>query len=112
MTELPKIIKQHLNQLTALCNQFGVLRLYAFGSVLTNNFDPIKSDLDFKVDLEEMSPLVRGENLMNLWDALEALFSKKVDLITDQPIKNAFLRENIEQSKQLIYDRAGQEVFS
>jgi len=112
MKRLPDIIKQKLVQLTELCNQYGVLKLFAFGSVLTDAFDLEKSDIDFIVELEEMSPLDRGENLIKFWDALEALFSKKVDLITDQPIKNVFLKRNIEKSKQLIYERASQKILS
>jgi predicted nucleotidyltransferase len=45
--DTPTIITQHLDELIELCHQFGVKRLYAFGSVLTNRFNPEKSDLDF-----------------------------------------------------------------
>jgi len=115
MNELSKILKENLEQVTNLCEQFGVQRLYAFGSVVSGNFDYEKSDLDFKVELEEMPPLDRGENLIKLWDALEDLFARKVDLITDQPIKNSILKANIEKSKVLIYDGGvlmSQKVFS
>jgi len=108
----PNIIEQNLDKLIALCRQFGVERLYAFGSVITDRFDPEKSDLDLIVELENMPPLIRGENLIALWEALEDLFSKKVDLITDQPIKNPYLRANINRTKQVIYDRKSEEVFS
>jgi predicted nucleotidyltransferase len=85
--------------------------LVAFGSVVSNQFDPEKSDLDFLVEMEEMPPLERGENLIGLWEALEALFARKVDLITNQPIKNPYLRDSIERSKLLIYDRESEKVF-
>lgn len=107
---VPKIIEQNYNSLRALCQQFGVKRMYAFGSVLTNRFDPEKSDLDFVVEMEELPPLTRGENLIRLWEGLEDLFALKVDLITDQPIKNPYLRESVNRSKQLIYDRKREKV--
>ena len=94
-----------------LCHQCGVKCLFAFGSVVSNQFDPEKSDLDFLVEMEEMPPLERGENLIGLWEALEALFARKVDLITNQPIKNPYLRDSIERSKLLIYDRESEKVF-
>ena len=101
----PQIIEQQLDSLTELCQRFGVVRLYAFGSVVTDHFNPERSDLDLLVELEEMPPLVRGEKLIGLWEALEDLFARKVDLLTDQPIKNPYLRANLDKTKQLIYDR-------
>ncbi len=109
---LPKIIEENLDKLIEICRKFGVERIYAFGSVITNRFDPEKSDLDFVVEMEEMLPLIRGEKLIGLWEALEDLFAKKVDLITDQPIKNPYLRTSINRTKRLIYDRKSEKVFS
>jgi predicted nucleotidyltransferase len=109
---LPKIIEKNFNKLIEICHQFGVARIYAFGSVITNQFDPERSDLDFVVEMEDMPPLNRGENLIGLWEALEDLFAKKVDLITDQPIKNPYLRTSINKTKQLIYDRESEKIFS
>lgn len=110
--DLPKIIEQKFDQLIDICNQFGVERMYAFGSVITKRFDPEKSDLDFIVEMEKMPPIMRGEKLIGLWEALEDLFEKKVDLITDQPIKNPFLKASINKTKRLIYDRKSEKVFS
>ena len=108
--ELPNIIAQNIDGLTALCRQFSVARLYAFGSVVTHQFDPEKSDLDLLVELESMPPLARGEHLIGLWEALETLFARKVDLLTDQPIKNPYLRDNVHRTKQLIYERESEKV--
>ena len=106
----PSIIRQHFSDLAALCEQFGVEKLYAFGSVLTNRFNRKTSDLDLMVVMQPMPPIERGENLMALWDALEKLFGRKVDLLTDQPIKNPYLRQSVESTKQLIYDRKSEKV--
>ncbi|MEM6840673.1 MAG: nucleotidyltransferase domain-containing protein [Bacteroidota bacterium] len=109
---VPFIIEQNIANLNELCEQFKVKRLYAFGSVITERFDPEKSDLDLLVELEEMSPIERGEKLIALWESLEDLFARKVDLLTDQPIKNPYLRASIDETKQLIYERGSKEVFS
>ena len=108
--KLPPIIDQHFEKLIELCERFKVRRLFAFGSVLTDRFNPEESDLDLIVELDPMPPLEKGENLINLWDSLEELFSRKVDLLTDQPIKNPYLRRNIERTKRLIYDRKSEKV--
>ncbi|MBI5915488.1 MAG: nucleotidyltransferase domain-containing protein [Bacteroidetes bacterium] len=107
---LPHIIRQHFNDLTDLCERFGVEKLYAFGSVLTTRFNRKTSDLDLMVFMQTMPPIERGENLIALWDALEKLFGRKVDLLTDQPIKNPYLRKSVESTKQLIYDRISEKV--
>ncbi|GAB3176465.1 hypothetical protein GCM10027291_38370 [Telluribacter humicola] len=58
-----------------------------------------------------MSPVENGETLLKLWEALENLFQRKVDLLTEQPIKNEYLRENINRTKRLIYDRRSEKIL-
>ena len=58
-----------------------------------------------------MPPVEKGEHLLNLWIELEELFQIRVDLLTDQLIKNPFLKENIERTKMLIYDREREKVL-
>lgn len=89
--------------LVKICEQHEVESLYAFGSSVTNRFDDNKSDIDLVVEIKSTDPLQRGELLISLWDKLEAYFQKKVDLLTDNSIKNPFLKKNIESTKVLIY---------
>jgi predicted nucleotidyltransferase len=37
------IIAEHLNAIRALCREYGVARLEVFGSVCTDEFDPLLS---------------------------------------------------------------------
>ena len=54
-----------------MCRQLRVQRLYFFGSALTEQFEPGRSDLDVLVQLlPAPDPLDRGERLLSLWDAL------------------------------------------
>ncbi|MPR35047.1 nucleotidyltransferase family protein [Salmonirosea aquatica] len=108
--ELPSEIKLHFDELTRLCEKYSVHKLYSFGSINTDHFDHEKSDVDLWVELEPMPPLEKGEKLMNLWDDLEVLFSRKVDLLTEQPLKNPILQQSIEKNKRLIYERKGKKV--
>lgn len=103
--KLHSIIENKIDHITVLCRKYKVEKLYAFGSVISNHFNPETSDIDLIAELETLPPIEKGENLMNLWTELEELFTRRVDLLSDQPIKNPFLRKNIEQTKQLIYDR-------
>ncbi|HEV7351444.1 nucleotidyltransferase family protein [Telluribacter sp.] len=98
------ILSENAERLATLCKQYRVGKLYAFGSVITEHFSEATSDLDLLVELEPMSPIEKGETLLNFWDALEELFQRKVDLLTDQPIKNEYLRDSINSTKRLIYE--------
>ena len=85
--------------------------MYAFGSSLNDTFNDKKSDIDIVVDLNYQDPLDYGEALLNLWDELEVLFGRKVDVLTDASIRNPYLRKSIENSKKLIYDGQREEIL-
>ena len=109
--ELHPYLAQRRDQLNELCRKYGVSRLYAFGSIASGAFDPKTSDIDLQVELLPLKdPVVKGLTLLNFWDELEKLFERKVDLLTDQPIKNPYFRRILEETKILVYDGASQEV--
>ena len=99
------ILKKKQEALFLLCEQNGVLRLYAFGSVLRKDFNK-KSDIDLIIELSQEDPIERGEMMLSLWDKFELLFDRKVDLLSNKPIRNPYLAKEIESTKQLIYERA------
>ena len=99
-------IKKYENKLTDLCtNSMVVNKLYFFGSALTSKFNPNTSDIDILIEAANLSPEERGEHLLALWDNLEVLFNRKVDLLTADSLRNPFLKKEVEQTKKLIYDR-------
>ena len=103
------VLKDNVQALTEICKRHRVSKLFVFGSILTKDFDQETSDIDLVVELESMSPEEKGEHLLDLWYELEELFQRKVDLLTDQPIKNPFFSKNVEKTKLLIYDGEGEE---
>ena len=105
------ILKDNIQSLVEICKRHHVSKLFVFGSAISGKFDATHSDIDLVVELLPMPPEEKGEHLLELWDELEALLQRKVDLLTDQPIKNPFLRKDIEQSKRLIYDEEREEVL-
>ena len=104
-------IKTRVNDFRDLCVDHQVKSLYAFGSSVTDKFDPVKSDIDLLVEIENPDPIERGDKLLDLWDKFEAFFNKKIDLLTYTSIRNPILRKSIDNTKILIYDGAGQKVF-
>ena len=94
-----------------LCKDHKVKYLYAFGSSVTDRFDPIKSDIDLLVEIDATDPIERGEKLISLWDTFEEFFHRKVDLLTESSIRNPYLKKSIDSTKILIYDGEGSKVL-
>ncbi len=99
-----------LPALRSLCRRLGVQQLFVFGSALTARFDPGRSDVDVLVTMPPAAPLEQGEQLLRLWAELELLLGRRVDLLTPDSLQNPFLKAEIEQTKQLLYDAAGTEI--
>ena len=99
-------------RLRALCARFQVDRLYVFGSAANGNFDADTSDLDFLVTLEPQPPAEYAENYLGLAHALEELFQRRVDLVTDNSIRNRYFREAVDAQRELLYDRRGEKAVA
>lgn len=109
--DLMTLIRERYSHFVDLCREHKVTRMYAFGLSITDGFDPESSDIDVVVSVDIDDPADRGEALLSLWDKLEVLFGRKVDLLTEDSIKNPYLKSNINRTKKLIYDREGERAF-
>ncbi len=72
------------------------------GSVLTNKFNKI-CDVELIVDFEDVDLYMYADNYFDFKIALEQLFHRKVDLLEEKAIKNPYLKQSIDTTKQLIY---------
>ncbi|MEO6283384.1 MAG: nucleotidyltransferase domain-containing protein [Dyadobacter sp.] len=85
-----------------LCKIYKVNSLYAFGSVLTDNFDA-ESDIDLIVDFANMEVEDYADNYFDFKFSLQEIFKRPVDLLEEQAIKNPYFRQNVNQQRQLVY---------
>jgi len=108
--KLQEDISNRRDQFIALCEDYKVRSLHAFGSSINDKFNEA-SDIDLLVEIDTKNPIERGENLMGLWDGFEDFFQRKVDLLTRSSIKNPILKKNIDSTKIIIYDRGGKKVL-
>jgi uncharacterized protein len=101
---LPPTVKVDRQALTALCRANGVARLSLFGSVLRDDFDPVRSDVDVLV---EFQPGARKNlfKLLHMQSALGALFGRHVDLTTPASLSKYF-RDHALASAEVLYDAA------
>ena len=100
---LSEIITNNLSEIQALCEQHKVKHLFVFGSAASGKFSD-ESDVDLIVKFDpEVAVEEHADLFFDLAEKLEVLFKRKVDLMTDRPIENKYLKMNIEASKQMIY---------
>jgi uncharacterized protein len=99
------LIEDNLEEIGRLCRLHGVRKLEVFGSILREDFDPERSDVDVLV---EFAPQAANSfaNFLQLKEALEGLFARRVDLVELRAIRNRRLRHYIEQSKSPVYAAA------
>ena len=97
------LITDNLEQIYALCRKYGVKTLCVFGSILTPRFNE-NSDVDFSATFyPEDDPLVAGENRIQFYISLEDLMGRRIDLVDEDNLKNPYFKEELEETKQLIY---------
>ncbi|MFA9391297.1 MAG: nucleotidyltransferase family protein [Prolixibacteraceae bacterium] len=96
------IIEKNMDQINALCNIHKVASLFVFGSILTDRFKK-SSDIDFLVDFSGVDLYNYADNYFDFKSSMEKLLNRQIDLLEDKAIKNPFLRQSIDSSKQLIY---------
>lgn len=97
-------LNQYSGRINALCRQHSVLKLYAFGSVTSDKFDELRSDIDFLVELpDELAPELKGDTYFKLLSELETVLDRRVDLVLGHTFRNPYFARAVEQSKQLVY---------
>lgn len=96
------LIKDKLNDLKKLCQDYDIKTMYVFGSVCTDKFND-KSDIDILISFKDISIEKYTDNYFELHYKLEELFNRKIDLLTENSLSNPYFIESIEETKQLLY---------
>jgi predicted nucleotidyltransferase len=76
------LVEEKMEDIRALCREFGVLRLELFGSAATGGYDHERSDLDFLVEYppgHDLGPWLARH--FELKERLDNLFGRPVDLV-------------------------------
>lgn len=99
-------VAEKQDAITALCQRYRVGRLDLFGSASNGRFDPQTSDLDFIASFEDRSAGY-ADRYYEFAEALETLFSRHVDLVTERSIRNPRFRQCLAESRRTIYELRG-----
>ena len=92
----------YTDQINRLCESHKVRHLFAFGSVIRDDFGP-ESDVDLIVDIGEQDPTSYADKYFNLKFELEKILRRQIDLLENQALKNPYLKQQIDKTKILIY---------
>jgi predicted nucleotidyltransferase len=103
------LIDQHRSELDRLCRESRVRRLDLFGSAASGDFDAATSDLDFIVTFADTGPGYANRYLA-FAEALEALFGRRVDLLTERAIRNPIFRRSVERTRECIYEQRSEQA--
>ena len=99
-----ELINKHIKELKNLCVRHNVAEMYVFGSILTDRFLD-NSDIDFLVKFSDVEPIEYFDNYMDFKETLQNLFSRNIDLVEIQTVKNPILKRSIDRNKTILYDR-------
>jgi len=93
------LLEKHKDAIAQLCRELGVEKLYAFGSVLNDDFSE-RSDIDLLVKFDHEN---YGEEYLALEEALHTLLQKRIDLLTTAQVSNPFFIAALNRTKERIY---------
>jgi predicted nucleotidyltransferase len=95
-----------LDAIARMCERYGVSELAVFGSVLREDFDPQRSDLDFLVRFKGNDAGPWAHKLMDMEEELATLLGRNVD-VADwggvEKSRNPYRRNHILKHARMIY---------
>lgn len=99
-----ELLNEHQEEVEAACINFKVDELYAFGSILGEQFNS-ESDIDFIVSIFADDPIEYAEYYFDLKFELQKIFNREIDLLEEKAIRNRTFEYLINPQKKLIYAR-------
>lgn len=109
---IPYKIQKHLPGILRLCLKHKLKRLWVFGSVLGPTYRA-DSDVDFLYVMDEKN--IKDEEsydcFWGFYDALKKLLDREIDLVWYDGIKNPYFKEEVDETKILIYDQEAEKIF-
>ncbi len=95
-------------EIEQVCRRLPVKRLGLFGSAVGRGFSDA-SDVDVLVIFDAGEDVDLFDSYFALKEQLEKIFQRDVDLLVDRKFKNPVLRESIDRTRVVIYERRNQE---
>lgn len=101
IAELPITIDRE--KIAEFCRARGIRKLSLFGSVLRDDFDPARSDVDVLIELQPTAK--PGWAFYGWHEDLVPIFGRKVDLHTPNSLSKYF-RDEVLHEALMVYEQA------
>ena len=99
---LAPVIEEKKDEIAEVCRKHRIQALWVFGSATNDRFDPATSDVDVLVDLGEYSSDY-ASRFFGTMHELEEILDRPVDLLTVNSLSNPYFREEVEETRVLVY---------
>ena len=97
------LAQPQLDAIADACRRHHVARLDAFGSVLRSDYRPGESDIDLLVEFQPLDPASLYKAYFALLNDLRIGLASRVDLVMADAVRNPYVKQTIEASRQQIY---------
>ncbi len=98
------LVEEKIDELKQLCEKYSVVCLEIFGSAASDaRFDEERSDLDFLVEFQTLEENQYADTYFGLMFALQDLFSRPVDLVMTEAIRNPYFKTSVDRSRKVLY---------
>ena len=103
MSTVAPILGEQLEAIRQICRRRHVARLEVFGSATNDQFDLARSDFDFLVEIEPLSPVDHADAYFGLLEDLQDLLQRDVDLVETQAIDNPYFKQVVDAQRMVLY---------
>ncbi len=91
------------DEIAAVCRQYGIERLFVFGSAIREDFKPGKSDIDLLVEFGPIDVTKKFHVYLDAREAFRRIFNVDVDLVMRGAVKNKVIAKEVDRTKKLIF---------
>jgi len=96
-------VDEQQDEIAAACRQYGIERLFVFGSAIREDFRPGESDIDLLVEFGPIDVTKKFHAYLDAREAFRRIFNADVDLVMRGAVKNKVIANEIDRTKKLIY---------
>jgi predicted nucleotidyltransferase len=96
-------VYEQRDEIAAACRQYGIERLFIFGSATREDFRPGESDIDLLVEFGPIDVTKKFHAYLDAREAFRRIFNADVDLVMREAVKNKIIAKEINRTKKLIY---------
>lgn len=98
------LVAEHLDEIRALSEKYGVEKLEIFGSAMTDAFDPERSDVDFIVHYPKGYEFGHFlSRFQDLEDELAIALDRPAQLVMTSALRNSRFSRNADQTRMIVY---------